>query len=466
MKKNIIISMGLMFIIFAGVYAQSNFSTSLHATREGKNTAYKKENGGMELITGIPMDSITCMKCHPAKYPDGTPVDAKTYTPSCKDCHDFSQGSTVKQETCLGCHNRQTYEMQLYPDDSEKGDVHRKKGLTCISCHKKEEVHGDDGVSYKSWMDEGAVQTKCTDCHSLNSLPDNSAHSMHGKNTDKFECNVCHTESIVSCTNCHFETLLATGKNRPQTKIKGFQLLLKKNGKYTTGTYMTHIYNGKTNVIVAPFRSHVITGKGKSCDACHANMGNNNAAIAEYNNTGQIQMTKWDEATKKLTWAQGVVPVPADWNKAFKFDFTTYTGDIMNLTSDPQKWTFVKSEADNAHLFYAEALTNDEMKKLGFTREPTGVNEISQNEQFKLWNCYPNPANVSSTVKYNVILPSKLNISLYSIDGNKVATVIDSFVNIGEYAMSINTKDLPSGTYYLILTSGNKKLTQKLVVNH
>jgi len=289
---------------------------------------------------------------------------------------------------------------------------------------------------------------------------------MHGSNTDKFDCNVCHTESIVSCTNCHFETLIATGKNRAQTKINSFQLLLKRNGKFSAGTYMTHTYNGKTNVIIAPFRSHVITKKGKTCDACHANMGDKNTAIAEYNNTGKIQMTKWDEANKKLTWAKGIIPVPADWNKAFKFDFTTYTGDVMNLTSDPQKWTYLKSDVDNAHLFYAEALTAGEMKKLGFTRDPEGVKEITQNESFKLWNCYPNPANLSTTIKYNVIVGSNVDITICTKEGKEVAKIVNSYMNPGEYVTNFNTKDLYSGLYYVILSSGNKHLTQKLIVKH
>lgn len=466
MKRNVLITICLMLVIIFGLYSQTKFATSLHATREGKRTAYKKENGGMEIITGIPMDSLTCLKCHAAKYADGTPVDDKTYTPSCRDCHDFSQGSTVKQEICLSCHNRQTYEMQLYPDSTEAGDVHRKKGLTCISCHSKEEIHGDDGVAYSSWLDEGAVKTKCTNCHPVNSLPSNTAHNMHGKNTDKFECLACHTTSVVSCTNCHFETLLATGKNRAQTKIKGFQLLVKRNGRFTTGSYMTHTYDGKTNVIIAPFRSHLITSEGKSCNACHANMGNQNAAIAEYNSTGKIQMTKWDEASKKISWAQGIIPLPTDWNIALQYDFTTYTGDIMNLTSDPNKWTYVKSEVDNAHLYYAEALTPQEMSKLGFTREPTGVKDISQNEQFKLWNCYPNPAQTSTMIKYSIIVPSQINISVYSTDGKKVIDVLNSYINTGEYAINLNTQNLPSGNYYIVLTSGNQKLTQKLNVIH
>lgn len=465
MKRTILVLSLLLGLIIVAVYAQEHFSTSLHATREGKASAYKKENGGMELITGISMNDLACKQCHAAKYADGTAVDDATYTPGCKDCHDFTKGTSVPESICLGCHNRQVYEMQMYPDSTDQGDIHRKKGLKCMQCHKIDEIHGD-GTAYKSWFDKGASKTSCTECHPVDKLPSNTAHNMHGKNTDKFECTACHTRSIVSCTNCHFETLLATKKNRAQVKINNFQMLLKKEGKYTSGTYMTHTYDGKTNVIFAPFRSHVIMKEGLSCDACHNNMGNKNVAINEYNEKGTIQMTKFDSETKKMSWTKGVIPLVADWNRAYIYDFTTYKGDIMNLTSDPTKWEYIKSTTDNAHLYYCEPLTAAEMKKLGFTRDPVGVNELVENDALKLWTPYPNPADQSSYLKYNVNKYSNVRITINNLQGVEIREIVNSTMNAGEYNIKINTDDLQSGTYIIVARINQKDLIQKLIVKH
>lgn len=465
MKKTLLVLSSLLVLIISAVYAQQYFSTSLHATREGKATAYAKENGGMEIITSIPMNDLPCKRCHAAKYADGTPVDNANYTPGCKDCHDFTKGSAVSESVCLGCHNRQVYEMQMYPDSTEQGDVHRKKGVKCMQCHKIEEVHGD-GTAYKSWFDEGASKTSCIECHPVDKLSSNSAHNMHGKNTDKFECTACHTRSIVSCSNCHFETLIATKMNRAQVKINNFQMLLKKNGKFTSGTYMTHTYDGKTNVIFAPFRSHVIMKEGLSCDACHLNMGDKNIAIQEYNEKGSIQMTKFESTTKKLSWAKGVIPLVADWDRAYIYDFTTYKGDIMNITSDPTKWEYIKSTTDNAHLYYCEPLTAAEMKKLGFTRDPNGVNEFVDNEVLKLWNPYPNPTSDNTYLKFNVGTYSNIRITINGISGNEIREIIANPMNPGEYNIQINTNDLASGTYLIKAEINNKNLIQKLIVRH
>ncbi len=45
-------------------FAQSNFNTSLHKTRNGKPTWYNSENGGFETLTNVPVEDIGCVECH------------------------------------------------------------------------------------------------------------------------------------------------------------------------------------------------------------------------------------------------------------------------------------------------------------------------------------------------------------------------------------------------------------------
>nr|NIR50236.1 hypothetical protein [candidate division KSB1 bacterium]NIS24476.1 hypothetical protein [candidate division KSB1 bacterium]NIT70895.1 hypothetical protein [candidate division KSB1 bacterium]NIU26382.1 hypothetical protein [candidate division KSB1 bacterium]NIU90198.1 hypothetical protein [candidate division KSB1 bacterium] len=111
-KTLLILFISLLFLPM-WLYAQADFGTSLHATRQGKVTWYSEDNGGFEALTGVPMDSLPCLDCHAATLADGTSVDPETYEPGCADCHDFSQGSKVAQETCLGCHSRQGAEINL-----------------------------------------------------------------------------------------------------------------------------------------------------------------------------------------------------------------------------------------------------------------------------------------------------------------------------------------------------------------
>ncbi|GAB4146663.1 MAG: hypothetical protein Fur0015_13120 [Ignavibacteriales bacterium] len=463
MKK--IFTITILLVLSASVFAQANFSTSLHATRQGKTTAYMKENGGMESITDIPMSQLACTKCHSTTetYPNGNPIDAATYAPSCNDCHDFTKGSAVEQQSCLNCHNRQVYEQQLYPDADATGDVHRKKGMTCMNCHKKDELHGD-GTAYTSWFDDGASKTSCVECHPLSGLSSNTSHDVHAK-TEKVDCAACHTTSIVSCVNCHFETLLATGKNRALQKIKGFELLVKRNGKITSGTFMTHTYNGKTNVIIAPFRSHLIQKNARTCTDCHVNMGGTVAAITEYNASGTITMTKWNETTKKMTTPVGVVPLVGDWKTALKFDFATYDGDPNNLTSDSTLWRYITSNIDNIHLFHAEPLDNTTLTKLGFTKLPSDVKEISNVPTgFELSQNYPNPFNPTTTIQFSLPSQSHVIMNIYDALGRLVKTIVDETRAAGTYAVDFDAANLSSGVYFCKISTDKFTATRKMLL--
>jgi len=438
---------------------QSNFNTSLHKTREGKNDAYKIENGGMETITNIPMSQLACGKCHSTTgfYPNGNPIDPSTYTPSCNDCHNFAAGNTVTQQTCLNCHNRQVYERAAYPNI----DVHQAANLECISCHSKQELHGDDGIAYNSLKQPGAVKVECIDCHT--NPASNTAHNLHNATVD---CAACHAVSILTCAGCHFETVVAIGKNRAINQIKDYRLLVKKEGKVRLGGFMTHSYDGKTNYIISSYHSHIIKKDATTCGDCHNNMGSGNAAITEYNNTGQISMTTWNPTTKKIIGPSGVVPIPADWKTSLKMDFVTYTGDPTILPGDPNLWVYLKSEVDNSHMFYAEPLDSSTLAKLGFTRFPTSVETIDNNipSDFVLSQNYPNPFNPSTKIEFSIPETSFITLKVYDAVGNEISTLFSGEKGAGNYKVDFDGKNLASGIYFCKMNTGSFSKSIKMLL--
>ena len=446
-----------LFSVFA--FSQQNISTSLHYTREGKNTAYKSENGGMQLITNIPMSQLACQKCHSTTgfYPNGNPINPATYAPSCNDCHNFAAGTSVLEQTCLNCHNRQVYERQAYPNM----DVHTNANLTCMSCHSKQELHGDDGVAYVSSKQPGAVKVKCIDCHS--NLSSNSSHNLH---SSKVDCAACHAVSILTCAGCHFETVIATGKNRANTQIKNYRLLVKKDGKVHLGGFVTHSYNNKTNYIISGYASHIIKKNATTCGDCHNNMGSGVPAITEYNNTGYITLATWNPTTKKIVGPTGVVPLVSDWKTAFKVDHVTYTGDPNILPGDPNLWAFLKSTTDNSHLYYAEPLDSSTLAKLGFTRFPNSVELIDDNipTDYVLNQNYPNPFNPETKIEFSLPKTEFVKISVYDAVGNLVTDLLKGERSAGTYRISFNGENLASGIYLLQMNAGSFNKVIKMVL--
>ncbi|MGQ9519310.1 MAG: hypothetical protein ACUVTP_04340 [Candidatus Fervidibacter sp.] len=324
--------------------------TSLHGTRKGKATWYSAANGGFEALTNIPINRLDCLNCHPGTRADGSPITPATYKPDCSDCHK-QPGDRVSDQICLKCHRRQMNEIALgYPD------VHRNAGyFRCMSCHTLKEMHGD-GREYSSWLEPGATEAACERCH--RSVKSNTAHTIH---MSTVHCTACHSKSVISCSNCHFESEVEGSIKRPYGVMRDFVMLVRRQGvnKVYAATMMSLTYKSKSFVAIAPYRAHTIVKEARKCDECH-----NNAAIQEYEQTGKITVTKWDHAQGKLLGPKGVVPIPPDWQKALQFDFVDYTGDPKSATTDPTKWVFLKSGADLMQMLYAEPLTLEQMRKL------------------------------------------------------------------------------------------------------
>ena len=325
-------------------YAPGELSAfGLHGSRQGKATFYAAENGGFENITGIPMSDLHCQKCHAANYADGTPVDPATYTPSCRDCHaDPANPGPVADDICYGCHARQGAEGGL-----GLPDVHRDAGMGCTDCHPVEDMHGD-GTRYASMLEGDAIHVECEDCHP--NPGSNPAHDIHMANVD---CSACHTQSVISCYNCHFQTMVEQGEKKffgpPRT---GFKFLIKRDGKVRTASFQSAVYQGQSFYVLAPYTAHSISPTPADCDDCHGN-----AAITEYNNTGQITVTQWDPNTATLNGPTGVIPIPPDWQTALKFDHLDY---------DPNSdsWFFLKGTTDLPQMMYGEPLDADTLQKL------------------------------------------------------------------------------------------------------
>lgn len=348
--------------------AQQTFPTSFHGDRHGKATFYSAPDGFSQL-TGIPIEELACVKCHAGTYADGSPVDAATYTPSCRDCHvdpDKPADHPVTDQTCLGCHGRQGAEQRIFTD------VHRTAGMNCVDCHTQREMHGD-GTVYASFLSPGARDTACENCHVAGgTAPQPGTNPYHTLHLNDVHCSACHVKSVSTCYNCHFETEIAIEKKRffAQAPRTGFKMLMNYEGKVHTATFQALSHRGKTFVAVAPFFGHSITKEGITCGDCHLRGGAGNANLQEYVNTGRITVTAWDATqtgAERLVGPKGVIPIPPDWKTVLKFAFLTYTGaatDPINAVDNLPLWDFLKGEADGAHAPIGEPLTAEQMNKL------------------------------------------------------------------------------------------------------
>ncbi len=92
-----------------------------------------------------------------------------------------------------------------------------------------------------------------------------------------------------------------------------------------------------------------------------------------------------------------------------------------------------------------------------------GVDEISLTDN--VVNIFPNPVSNVANVYVSVVESGNLSISVYSSTGQQIAILADNqSVDAGEHVFEFDASALPGGIYYCVLSSGDQKVSKKIVV--
>ncbi len=77
---------------------------------------------------------------------------------------------------------------------------------------------------------------------------------------------------------------------------------------------------------------------------------------------------------------------------------------------------------------------------------------------------YPNPFNPSTTIRFSVAEQSFVRLTVYSLHGQELATLVSEQLSPGEFSVEWDGSGLPSGVYVYRLQSGGSVETRKLVL--
>ncbi len=94
----------------------------------------------------------------------------------------------------------------------------------------------------------------------------------------------------------------------------------------------------------------------------------------------------------------------------------------------------------------------DVIKAMNYLHIPTGnVGKKITPEAFKLYQNYPNPFNPNTTVRFNLVKASNVNLTLFNILGEKISTLINQSMAEGEHEYILKGDNLASGIYFVRL---------------
>jgi len=83
---------------------------------------------------------------------------------------------------------------------------------------------------------------------------------------------------------------------------------------------------------------------------------------------------------------------------------------------------------------------------------------------FALSQNYPNPFNPITTIEYQIPKTSQVDLSIYNLLGQKVATLVTEKLTPGNYKYTWDASGFASGIYYYKLSTPEFTKTKKLIL--
>ena len=77
---------------------------------------------------------------------------------------------------------------------------------------------------------------------------------------------------------------------------------------------------------------------------------------------------------------------------------------------------------------------------------------------------YPNPANPVTNFTYSIKNPTNVKLNIYSINGQKVATLVDGSMSAGVHSVSFDGAKFASGVYLFRFESKSLNKSGKILL--
>ena len=84
--------------------------------------------------------------------------------------------------------------------------------------------------------------------------------------------------------------------------------------------------------------------------------------------------------------------------------------------------------------------------------------------EYKLSQNYPNPFNPGTTINFSIPKQGNVTLKVYDVTGKEVIILINEQRSAGNYTVSFDGANLPSGTYFYRLESGEFKEVKRMIL--
>ena len=133
-----------------------------------------------------------------------------------------------------------------------------------------------------------------------------------------------------------------------------------------------------------------------------------------------------------------------------------------------QRWTVVDSlgvvrwEGELTPYYVLSGARINGVIRYGIISNISGDKFLDVNH-FSLYQNYPNPFNNSTAINISIGLPSYVSLSMFNSLGQKVATLFQGYLKVGQYLYNWDASSMSSGIYFCRLDAYQYSNTMKLI---
>lgn len=90
--------------------------------------------------------------------------------------------------------------------------------------------------------------------------------------------------------------------------------------------------------------------------------------------------------------------------------------------------------------------------------------DVSTPVKYGLQQNYPNPFNPSTIINFSVPEQQLVQLKVYNVIGQEVATLVNNVMNSGNYSVTFDAADFSSGVYFYELRTDASKEVKKMML--
>jgi uncharacterized protein (DUF1501 family) len=147
----------------------------------------------------------------------------------------------------------------------------------------------------------------------------------------------------------------------------------------------------------------------------------------------------------------------------FRQMYASVMGDWFGVSKET--CTAVLSPGRDRAPFETEFPLNDGSGKRSLIRQGTrGVTQTDVAQGFRLRGNYPNPASITTRIRFDLEKSADVTLQLFDARGVCVTTLLNARLGRGEHAPELRTAELPAGSYIYRLSVDGRSETRRLNV--